>query len=72
MMELPKSLTAVVHVRFHYQEEETRPATASQIEMLDSLMNKASGLSPNMQEILVKFASYVRETAKKGGDRKLD
>jgi len=45
MIEPPKSLTAVVHVRFHHGEAKTE-ATESSIETLSKLLDHASELSP--------------------------
>jgi len=57
----PKSLTAVVHVRFHYEEPEAKPPSQGEIQILSSLMDRASELNPEMQEVLVKFASYLKK-----------
>jgi len=59
MIESPKSLTAVVHVKFHYREPEAKPETEGEVEMLSRILNQASEMSPEMQEILVKFADYL-------------
>ena len=64
MVESPKSLTAVIHVRFHYREAETK-ATESSIETLSKLLDHASELSPEYQELLVKFANHLKETCNK-------
>lgn len=61
MFESPKSLTATVHVRFNYKELESAPVTASDVEMLNKILDKASGLSPDHQDLLVKFADYIKE-----------
>ena len=59
MFESPKSLTATVHVRFNYSDPETGPVTASDVEMLNKILDKASELSPDHRELLVKFADYI-------------
>ena len=59
IVESPKSLTAVVHVNFHYQEPQVKPVGEGEIEILSRILNQASGLSPEMQEVLVKFADHL-------------
>jgi len=64
MIESPKSLTAVVHVRFHYGEAETK-STERGVEALSKLFDQTSKLSPEHQELLVKFANHLKETCNK-------
>ena len=64
MIESPKSLTAVVHVRFHYGEAESK-ATGRRVETLSKLLDHASELRPEHQELLVKFANHLKETCNK-------
>jgi len=59
MFETPKSLTAVVHVRFNYQESAAKTPDSEEIEILSNIVDQASNLSPEMQEIVVKFADYL-------------
>jgi hypothetical protein len=61
MITSPKSLTAVVHVNFHYEEEEAKPVSERDIEMISQILTKASGLEPELQNILVKFADYLNQ-----------
>jgi len=61
-MELPRSLTAIVHMRFHYNEEKGRLLGEAEIQLLDELMGRAAGLEPESQELLVKFADYMSKT----------
>ncbi len=61
MLERPKSLTAVVHVNFKYSESESKKISESEIEILNRVLDKASELTPDMQEILVKFAEYMNK-----------
>lgn len=67
MMESPKSLTAIVHVRFHYKEPETKSVSESELEMLGRILDRASELSPEQQEILAKFAHYLDQLGKERG-----
>jgi len=61
----PKSLTAIIHVRFHYKEEQGKEASDSEIAMMSRILDHASELPKDQQEILVKFAEYL-EKLKKG------
>ena len=61
----PKSLTAIVHVRFHYKELETKPVGGGEIEIMSRILDQASELPPKQQEILVKFADYLNKHGKK-------
>jgi len=61
MMQSPKSLTAVVYVRFNYEEARIEPPGKGDVEMLNNLMDRASALDPQFQEILVKFGDYLRK-----------
>lgn len=67
MIETPKSLTAIVHVRFHYEESKSKLPSEGEIEILANLMDKASELDPDFQEILIKFASHLKKTAAPDG-----
>jgi len=67
MLEKPKSLTAVVHVNFKYGESESKKINENEIEILNRVLDKASELTPDMQEILVKFAEYMNKLKKKDG-----
>jgi len=59
MTETPKSLTAVAHVKFNYQETEAKTSDTREIEMLSRILGQTSSLSPERQEIMVKFADYL-------------
>ncbi len=65
MMEAPKSLTAIVHVRFHYEDKKyTEPGRA---ELLSKVMERASELKPELQQMLVDFASHVDKVSSECG-----
>ena len=66
MIKSPKSLTAVIHVRFHYREAETK-TTEGGVEALSKLFDQASELSPEHQELLIKFADHLKETCDESG-----
>ncbi len=67
MIETPKSLTAIVHMRFHYEELKSKLPSEGEIEILAKLMDQASELDPDLQEILIKFASHLKKTEAPGG-----
>lgn len=47
----PKSLTATIHVRFHYKEEEQqKPPDESGLQIINRLLDKAGGLEPELQD----------------------
>ena len=66
MVESPKSLTVIVHVRFHYGEAETK-TTEGGVEALSKLFDQASELIPEHQELLIKFANHLKETCDESG-----
>jgi len=68
-MESPKSLTAVVHVRFHYNQA-GEPPRQGEIEVMGKLLDKASDMDPELQELLVKFADWVGKSARSNGEGK--
>lgn len=68
MLQSPKSLTATVHIRFHYYEPEGKPADESQVEMMNRILDHASELDPSLQELLISFANYLSELKNKEGE----
>lgn len=58
-MESPKSLTAIVHVNFHYGELEAKPVGQNEIVMMGRILDQASELDPELQKILARFADYL-------------
>ncbi|MBU0847369.1 hypothetical protein KKH23_09325 [Patescibacteria group bacterium] len=64
-MKSPKSLTAVVHVKFHYEDGEGKGGIKSvsdrDIEVISRVLDRAAGLEPELQEVLVKFADYLSQ-----------
>ncbi|MBA7695670.1 hypothetical protein ES703_104302 [subsurface metagenome] len=65
MMESPKSLTAVVHVKFHYKDTEAKPVSDSDLKMISRILDTASSMEPEFQELLVKFADHLRKLGEK-------
>lgn len=78
-MEMPKSLTAVVHlpdVKLHLylSFESKEPITIGEgvdAKLMGRILDKASGLPPELQEMLVGFADHIMKTLSKpdNGDR---
>lgn len=66
MIESPKSLTALVHVRFHYKEPEAKPVGESELELVGRILDRASELSREQQELLLKFAHYLEKLKGEG------
>ena len=62
MMQLPKSLTATVHIRFQYAEPETTPVADCPIELVAKLIENVGDLPPELQEVIFKFANYLKKT----------
>lgn len=60
MFESPKSLTATVYVRFHYKQSETK-VEASELELVNKILDQASDMSPERRELLLKFADYLMD-----------
>lgn len=63
MVDMPRSLTAIVHLRFNYDEKQRKLVGEAEVQLLDDLMGKAAGLDPELQELLVKFADYIQKTS---------
>ena len=64
MSQWPKSLTAVVHVKLSYDEnqheEETRPDVKSEVAPLDELRDTVSKLGPYLMKLVIRFAEEIR------------
>ena len=66
MVESPKSLTATIYVRFHYKEPETDPLGQGTTKTIAKILDQATEMDPDLQEILNKFASYLGEQSQRG------
>uniref|UniRef100_A0A6H1Z8A2 Uncharacterized protein n=1 Tax=viral metagenome TaxID=1070528 RepID=A0A6H1Z8A2_9ZZZZ len=66
-LSLPSSLTAIVHMKFRYDEKERKLVGEAEIQLLDELLGRAGELDPELQELLVKFADYVSKSSTKSG-----
>ena len=71
MMQSPKSLTATIHVKFHYGKLQAKPEGESQTELLNRILDQASQMEPGLQETVVAFVNFlnsVGDRAEGGGD----
>ena len=66
MLESPKSLTATIYMRFHYKEPETDAPSQGTTKMIGKILDQASEMDPELQDLLNKFASYLKEQSQKG------
>jgi len=66
-LSLPSSLTAIVHMRFRYDEKGRKLVGEAEIQLLDELLGRAGNLDPELQEMLVKFAEYMNKGSTKVG-----
>lgn len=66
MFESPKSLTATIYMRFHYKEPENEAASQGTTETIGRILDQATEMDPELQELLNKFASYLTEQSRKG------
>jgi len=59
MIQSPKSLTATIHVRFHYENPDGKLAATADTETIHRILDQAADMEPDLQEILVRFANYL-------------
>ena len=70
MSQIPKSLTAIVHVRFNTKDGETRSAENTEIEIVGRILDRASEMPLADQQMLMRFADYLKQFAQvPGGQR---
>lgn len=67
-MQPPKSLTAIVHMKFHYKEAPAKPLEEGEIEIISKILDKAAELAPEMQETLARFAEYLSRVGEERED----
>ncbi len=65
-METPKSLTAIVHVKFHY--DDNRSTEPRRAELLSRMLEHAVELKPELQQMLVDFASHMDKVSSEPGN----
>ena len=56
-----RSVTAVIHLKLHYGETEERPPTKRVGELVAEIVDRADQLSPEMQELILKFGEYMKQ-----------
>lgn len=59
-MESPRSLTAVVHVKFNYKERKNPKVNKSDLEVMSKILDQADEMPLEYQELLAKFADYLK------------
>lgn len=68
-MEKPKSLTAIVHVKFHYQELEAKPVTEGEVEVISRILDQSSELPVDLQEVVFRFSEYLSKLNNKTNEQ---
>lgn len=68
MMQSPRSLTATVHVRFYYDDQEAASGSKRQAsdseshtKIIADILDKASDMDLGLQELLVRFAEFLQQ-----------
>ncbi len=56
---LPSSLTAIVNMRFHYDEKQRKLVGEAEIKLLGELLGRVAKLGSELQELLVTFADHM-------------
>jgi len=73
-MRQPKSLTGVIslpdarlnfHLTFGDETKDTLEISGEETKIIGNILNQALRLSPEVQELLVKFADYIKDAAEK-------
>ena len=68
-MQLPESLTAIVHVRFHYAAETRQKGCRGEqrrAELLERILARVSRLDPESYRIFAEFAGQADEVSEDG------
>ena len=61
---LPSSLTAIVNMRFHYDEKQRKLVGEAEIKLLGELLGRVAKLGSELQELLVTFADHMSNSRK--------
>lgn len=76
-MKKPGSLTGIIHLpdarlNFHFtfgnDPEEMTELKGEEARMIGHILNQALKLSPELQELMVSFAEYIKSAAEKAKD----
>jgi len=62
-LRLPTSMTALINLKFHYDEETGKLSGEVDLQLLDELIGEAKDLQPDLQEILIRFAQSINKTS---------
>jgi len=62
-LRLPTSMTALINIKFHYDEETRKLSGEVDLQLLDELIGEAKDLQPDLQEILIRFAQSINKTS---------
>ena len=62
-LRLPTSMTALINIKFRYDEETRKLSGEVDLQLLDELMGEAKDLQPDLQEILIRFAQSLNKTS---------
>ncbi|MFW6112589.1 MAG: hypothetical protein ACOC6S_03360 [Chloroflexota bacterium] len=74
MKDMPDSVTAIVHARFHYKgEQEPEPERGKQrrLHLLRKILDGAVDMDPQLRRMLEEFAEHLKETPN-GGEQSPD
>ena len=55
----PHSLTATIHVKFHYKDAGAKGVEKGDIEMINHILERASGMTDKERTFLTRFADYL-------------
>ena len=55
----PLSMTATIHVKFHYQDTKTKGVEKGDVEMINHILERASGMTDKERTFLTRFADYL-------------
>lgn len=58
MIQLPKSLTATIHVDFHY-DHQGKPPSEAELDRLSRVLSRAAELDPKLQHFLAQLVDYI-------------
>ena len=78
-MKIPKSLTATIHLpdvrlnlHLSFDGKEGAVLTGDEAKKIGRILDSALELSPELQELMLGFAEYIRRTTEKKGGQSPD
>jgi len=60
----PLSMTATIHVKFHYKDTEAKKVEEGDVEMINHILERASGMSDEERTFLTRFAGFLSGKSK--------